>query len=105
MDRRLPRGRAALIALAAAAVLAAAVAAVAVGTSSGPPGAAPPARVLSAYETAAPGNSVDRDCGFSAALPGSPGRALWLFCDTVWKGARPGLWLGTTAATGPAVPG
>ncbi|TDE09618.1 hypothetical protein, partial [Actinomadura sp. 6K520] len=102
MDRRLPRARTAFI---AAAVLLAAVAAVAVGTSSAPPGAAPPARVLSGYETAAPGNAIDRDCGFSAALPGAPGRALWLFCDTVWKGARPGLWLGTTAATGPAVPG
>ncbi|NVI91409.1 hypothetical protein [Actinomadura sp. BRA 177] len=54
------------------------------------PGAAPPARVLSRYETAAPGNAVDRDCGYSAPLPGRPGRSLWLFCDTVWTGARPG---------------
>ncbi|NKZ09068.1 DUF4185 domain-containing protein, partial [Actinomadura latina] len=71
----------------------------------GAPGAAPPARVLSRYETAAPGNAIDRDCGYSAPLPGRPGRSLWLFCDSVWKGARPGLWLGATAATGPAVPG
>ena len=39
----------------------------------------------------------------SVRLP--DGRLLWLFCDTVWEGDRPGLWLGTTAATGPAVPG
>ena len=104
MIRRGPRVRVALIA-AAVAVLLGAVVAVAVGTSSSPPGRVPPARVLSAYETAAPGNAIDRDCGFSAPLPGSPGRLLWLFCDTVWEGDRPGLWLGTTAATGPAVPG
>ncbi len=70
-----------------------------------PPGAAPPARVLSRYETAAPGNAIDRDCGYSAPLPGRPGRSLWLFCDSVWTGTRPGMWLGATAATGPAVPG
>ncbi|TQM69252.1 hypothetical protein FHX41_2940 [Actinomadura hallensis] len=104
MIRHVPRVRVALIA-AAVAVLLGAVVAVAVGTSSSPPGRVPPARVLSAYETAAPGNAIDRDCGFSAPLPGSPGRLLWLFCDTVWEGDRPGLWLGTTAATGPAVPG
>src|SRR5690606_30920682 len=89
--RRGPRVRVALIA-AAVAVLLGAVVAVAVGTSSSPPGRVPPARVLSAYETAAPGNAIDRDCGFSAPLPGRPGRLLWLFCDTVWEGDRPGLW-------------
>nr|BFE37609.1 hypothetical protein GCM10010200_098600 [Actinomadura rugatobispora] len=67
--------------------------------------AAPPSRVLSRYETAAPGNRVDRDCGFSAELPGDPGRALWLFCDTVWSGAHRGLWMGATAASGPFRPG
>ncbi|WP_033334308.1 hypothetical protein, partial [Actinomadura welshii] len=107
MVRRLPRPRAVLIAAAPAVLLAAAVA-VAAGTSrTAPPpaGAAPPARVLSRYETAAPGNAIDRDCGFSAPLPGRPGRSVWLFCDTVWTGARRGLWLGATAATGPAIPG
>ncbi|MFG2089491.1 hypothetical protein [Spirillospora sp. NPDC048824] len=106
MTRRLPRARICLAA--AVAALLAAVIAVAAGISSSPPrppGTAPPARVLSAYETAAPGNTIDRDCGYSAPLPGRPGRSIWLFCDTVWKGARPGLWLGTTAATGPADPG
>ncbi|XRQ15155.1 hypothetical protein ACN3XK_30995 [Actinomadura welshii] len=102
--RRLSPARTAAAAAAAVAVLAAVIA-VAAGTSpEARPGAAPPARVLSAYESAAPGNTIDRDCGYSAPLPGTPRRALWLFCDTVWKGARPGLWLGTTAATGPAVP-
>ncbi|URM93401.1 DUF4185 domain-containing protein [Actinomadura madurae] len=107
MVRRLPRPRAVLIAAAPAVVLAAAVA-VAAGTSRTTPppaGAAPPARVLSRYETAASGNAIDRDCGFSAPLPGRPGGSVWLFCDTVWTGARRGLWLGATAATGPAVPG
>ncbi|QKG19068.1 hypothetical protein [Actinomadura verrucosospora] len=68
-----------------------------------PPGAAPPARVLSRYETAAPGNTIDRDCGYSTPLPGH--RGLWLFCDSTWKGAHPGLWLGATAATGTAARG
>ncbi|WP_433252237.1 hypothetical protein [Actinomadura nitritigenes] len=68
-----------------------------------PPGAAPPARVLSRYETAAPGNTIDRDCGYSAPLTGH--RDLWLFCDSTWKGTRPGLWLGATAATGTTAPG
>lgn len=106
MTPRLPRARTCLAA--AVTVLLAAVIAVTAGISSSPPrlpGAAPPARVLSAYETAAPGNTIDRDCGYSAPLPGRPRRGIWLFCDTVWKGARPGLWLGTTAATGPADPG
>ncbi|MCQ0013179.1 DUF4185 domain-containing protein [Actinomadura madurae] len=61
--------------------------------------------MLSRYETAASGNAIDRDCGFSAPLPGRPGGSVWLFCDTVWTGARRGLWLGATAATGPALPG
>jgi hypothetical protein len=68
-----------------------------------PPGAAPPAPVLSRYETAAPGNTIDRDCGYSTPLTGH--RSLWLFCDSTWKGTRPGLWLGATAATGTAAPG
>ena len=102
-----PRARGALTAASVAVLLGAAVA-VAAGTSSSPPrpaGAAPPARVLSAYENAAPGNAIDRDCGFSAPIPGRHRRSIWLFCDTVWKGDRPGLWLGTTAAAGPALPG
>ncbi|MFB4310270.1 hypothetical protein [Actinomadura sp. GTD37] len=106
MPRRVPRAGAAF---AAAAVLAGVFA----GAGGGAPvprpgaasGAAPPARVLSRYETAAPGNSIDRDCGYSVALPGRPGRSLWLFCDSVWKGARPGMWFGATAAAGAAVPG
>ena len=65
----------------------------------------PPARVLSRYETAAPGNRIDRDCGFSAPLPTQPGKALWLFCDTVWSGTHRGLWMGATAASGPYTPG
>jgi len=105
LTRRPPRAGTALAA--AAAALAAVLSVASGGAPARPPqpGAAPPARVLSRYETAAPGNAIDRDCGYSAPLPGRPGRSLWLFCDSVWTGTRPGLWLGATAATAPAVPG
>ncbi|WP_030168688.1 hypothetical protein [Spirillospora albida] len=73
------------------------------------PGAAPPARVLSRYELAAPGNMIDRDCGYSVPLPGRDDRgarrSLWLFCDSVWRGTRPGMVFGVTAAAGAAAPG
>jgi hypothetical protein len=40
-----------------------------------------PAPVLSGIERS--GHvSLARDCGYSAPLPASPGRSLWLFCDT-----------------------
>ncbi|MFD0690133.1 hypothetical protein [Actinomadura fibrosa] len=102
--------RPAVVAAAAVPVALALLVAVAVtvglGSSGAPPsGAVPPARVLSRYETAARGNTIDRDCGYSTPLPGRPRRSLWLFCDSAWKGTRPGLWLGATAATAPIVPG
>jgi hypothetical protein len=61
-------------------------------------------QVLSNYEKN--GNTVRRDCGYSAPLPGKPGWSLWLFCDTVIASGRGGkterLILGTdTAAAGP----
>jgi hypothetical protein len=65
----------------------------------------PPARVLSRYETTAPRNTINRDCGYSTPLPGDPGRSLWLFCDSVWSGSHRGMWLGVTAAAGPFTPG
>lgn len=41
----------------------------------------PPTPVLSGIERS--GHvSLARDCGYAAPLPGSPGRSLWLFCDT-----------------------
>jgi hypothetical protein len=60
------------------------VALVAVPTSAGPPSrpaTLAPAAVRSGFERS--GNaSIARDCGYSAALPASPGHSLWLFCDT-----------------------
>ncbi|MDL4812641.1 hypothetical protein [Actinomadura opuntiae] len=106
--RRRPPGRGGLAA--PAALLAAALLTTAVTVTvllhkdaRHPPGAAPPAPVLSRYETAASGNTIDRDCGYSVALTGH--RSLWLFCDSVWKGTHPGLVFGATAATGTAAPG
>lgn len=64
--------------------------------------APPPARVVSRYETAS-GNSVGRDCGYSAPLPSSAGQALWTFCDTAINnpaGAIIGFIGGSTAAVG-----
>ncbi len=55
-----------------------------VPTAGGPPaqqGMVTPVQVLSGFELAA-GVSLARDCGYSAPLPASPGRSLWLFCDT-----------------------
>ena len=50
-----------------------------------PPG---PVQLRSGYE-AAHGASLGRDCGYSQPVPGSPGRSLWLFCDTpVFAGTR-----------------
>jgi hypothetical protein len=74
-----------------------------------------PAAVLSGTERAGK-VSIARDCGFSAPLPGVPGRSLWLFCDTpvyvrkASAGGRAGWALerfipGSTAAVGPAVAG
>jgi hypothetical protein len=40
-----------------------------------------PAPVLSGIERSGR-VSLARDCGYSAQLPASPGRSLWLFCDT-----------------------
>jgi hypothetical protein len=46
-----------------------------------PPGPLAPALVRSGFER--PGRaSIARDCGYSAPLPASPARSLWLFCDT-----------------------
>ncbi|WIN00630.1 hypothetical protein ACTOB_004345 [Actinoplanes oblitus] len=71
------------------------------------PGAAladvpPPARVVSRYETAS-GNTLGRDCGFSAPLPSASGQALWTFCDTAVvnpAGTVIGFIGGSTAAVG-----
>lgn len=65
----------------------------------------PPAKVLSLYETSAPGNSVSRDCGFSTRVPNTTNQALWLFCDSTWNGTSSGFWLGATAAVGPFTAG
>lgn len=65
----------------------------------------PPAKVLSLWETSAPGNVVSRDCGFSTRVPGASGQSLWLFCDSSWSGTSSGFWLGATAAIGPYTPG
>jgi len=55
------------------------------GCGSAPPRGRPappsPRPVLSRYETAT-GRVINRDCGYSAPLPGKPARSLWLFCDT-----------------------
>ncbi len=64
--------------------------------------APPPARVVSRYETAS-GNTVSRDCGFSAPLPSASGQALWTFCDTAINnpaGTVIGFIGGSTAASG-----
>ncbi|MEO3783650.1 hypothetical protein ABGB12_09990 [Actinocorallia sp. B10E7] len=66
--------------------------------------APPPAKVLSNFETSAPGNVVNRDCGFSEKIPGVQ-QSLWLFCDSEWSGTWSGFWLGATAARGPYTPG
>lgn len=66
--------------------------------------APPPSKVLSNFETSAPGNTVNRDCGFSEKIPGVQ-QSLWLFCDSEWSGASSGFWLGATAARGPYTPG
>jgi hypothetical protein len=90
--------------LAGAAVLAAG----ALAACSGPPRPSPgpaPDLVRSNYERAT-GDTVPRDCGYSAPLPDKPGWSLWLFCDTAVTSARgttiDRLILGTdTAAAGP----
>jgi hypothetical protein len=64
--------------------------------------APPPARVVSRYETAS-GNTVGRDCGFSAPIPSASGQALWTFCDTAIvdpAGTVIGFIGGSTAARG-----
>jgi len=69
-----------------------------------------PAPVLSGIERAG-AVSLARDCGYSAPLPGSPGRSLWLFCDTPVYARTAGGWAlrrfiaGSTAAAGPVGPG
>ncbi|MEW2359265.1 hypothetical protein [Spirillospora sp. NPDC029432] len=90
-----------------AAALTTAVVTPLIGPSTPPPATdtAPPARLLSRYETAAPGNHINRDCGYSAPLPARPGHTLWLFCDSLWSGTHRGLTFGATAATGPYRPG
>src|SRR4051812_22667776 len=57
----------------------------------------PPAAPLSRFESV-PGNTVDRDAGYSAAIPGTS-NSLWLFGDSQWTGG--GYWFGSTAAAGP----
>jgi hypothetical protein len=57
----------------------------------------PPAAPLSLFESI-PGNTVDRDAGYSAAIPGT-NNSLWLFGDSQWTGG--GYWFGSTAAAGP----
>jgi hypothetical protein len=66
--------------------VAAAALAVSAGTLAGcgqpaPPGPPGPAQLRSRYEVSR-GVSIGRDCGYSQPLPGSPGRSIWLFCDT-----------------------
>lgn len=66
---------------------------------------APPAKVLSNFENYW-GVSLNRDCGFSQALPNAPGQSVWLFCDTAWTDFNGGHFIGgSTAAVGPYVPG
>ncbi len=45
------------------------------------PAILPPTPVLSSLERSGQ-VSLARDCGYSSPLPASPGRSLWLFCDT-----------------------
>jgi len=79
------------------------------------PGTLAPTLVLSGFERAGH-RSIARDCGYSAPLPASPGRSLWLFCDTpvyvrvtdarghlAWALRR--FIPGSTAAVGRAAPG
>lgn len=73
--------------------------------------AAPPAQVLSNFETQNSANIV-RDCGFSQPLPADPTRSLWLFCDSdIYGFDSKRLWTrsriidGSTAAEGPVTPG
>jgi hypothetical protein len=62
----------------------------AVPKTSRPPGILAPVPVLSSLEQAGT-VSLARDCGYSAPLPGSPDRSLWLFCDTsVYARPAPG---------------
>jgi hypothetical protein len=72
---------------------------------------APPAQVLSNFETHNSANIV-RDCGFSQPLPTDPARSLWLFCDSDIYGfnskrqwTRSRIIDGSTAAEGPVTPG
>jgi hypothetical protein len=44
-------------------------------------GIQPAQPLVSRYENAT-GNIIVRDCGYSVPLPDTPGRSLWLFCDT-----------------------
>ncbi|KAB2348407.1 hypothetical protein [Actinomadura rudentiformis] len=67
--------------------------------------APPPSKVLSRYETAAAGNVVSRDCGYSTKAPNTTNQALWIFCDSAWSGTSSGFWLGVTAAIGSYTPG
>jgi hypothetical protein len=90
----------------AAASRAAAVTGTAAVTVAAEVGSAPPAPLVSNYETAT-GNSLDRDCGWSRPLPGSTTQSFWLFCDTAID-STPGTLLcaecfvaGSTAAEGP----
>lgn len=77
-----------------------------------PPGILAPVLVLSSLERAGT-VSLAGDCGYSAPLPASPGRSLWLFCDTpVYARPAPGrAWTlqrfiaGSTAAVGSAAAG
>src|ERR1700722_11633217 len=85
---------------------AAAVTGTAAVTMAAEVGSAPPAPLVSNYETAT-GNSLDRDCGWSRPLPGSTTQSFWLFCDTAID-STPGTLLcaecfiaGSTAAEGP----
>ncbi|MCL2732679.1 MAG: hypothetical protein FWE15_21980, partial [Actinomycetia bacterium] len=100
--------------LAAACCLAAPLALAACSAAAGPgPGSAAAGSPLrSAFERRT-GDTVSRDCGYSAPLPARPSWSLWLFCDTQVLTGPPGrsqhvasLILGAdTAAVGLSRPG
>jgi hypothetical protein len=66
---------------------------------------APPAKVTSHFENYW-AVSLNRDCGFSQPLAGSPGQSFWLFCDTAWTDFNGSHFItGSTAAVGPYTAG
>lgn len=108
-----PPVRSALPALAVLAVLVVLAGTLAACAHPAPPRPPGPVQLRSGYETAH-GASIGRDCGYSQPVPGSPGRSIWLFCDTPvftrTKTARSGWALshfiaGSTAAEASYTPG